>query len=68
MGGEQLPRASKYQRVRSCLLLLRANPYFRALNTIIRIEIHLKPKTQVSLPSQKHLKFSKGALSACMST
>jgi hypothetical protein len=36
MGGEQLPRASKYQRVRSCLLLLRANPYFRAqLNNIL---------------------------------
>jgi hypothetical protein len=31
MGGEQLPRDSKYQRVGSCLLLLRANPYFRAL-------------------------------------
>jgi hypothetical protein len=31
MGGEQLPRASKYQRVGSWLLLLRANPYFRAL-------------------------------------
>jgi hypothetical protein len=32
MGGEQLPIASKYQRVGSCLLLLRANPYFRALS------------------------------------
>jgi hypothetical protein len=33
MGGEQLPRASKYQRVGSCLLLLRENPYFRALRS-----------------------------------
>jgi hypothetical protein len=31
MGGEQLPRASKYQRVGSCLLLLEANPYFHVL-------------------------------------
>jgi hypothetical protein len=31
MIGEQLPRASKYQRVGSDLLLLKANPYFRAL-------------------------------------
>jgi hypothetical protein len=33
MGGERLPRASKYQRVGNCLLLLRANPYFRALQS-----------------------------------
>jgi hypothetical protein len=41
MGGEQLPRASKYQRVGSCLLLPRANPYFRALFADKNPEKHL---------------------------
>jgi hypothetical protein len=64
MGGEQLPRASKYQRVGSCLLLLRANPYFRALDwSAKRIPTHLPYSNYMMLPETQNYFCSALALS-----